>query len=94
MSVSVNVRIPSSLRPHCNGQEVVSVAGSTVREVLGNLTTQFGGMSAKLFPQPGRLGKWVNVFVNGEDIRFLSDQDTPLSGGEELSIVPAVAGGC
>lgn len=93
MSVSVNVRLPSSLRPLAGNQEVVAVAGSTVGEVLTNLTAKYDGIAGKIFPQPGKLGKWVNVFVNGEDIRFLSDQATELKGGEEISIVPAVAGG-
>lgn len=93
MSVSVNVRLPSSLRPLCGNQDVVAVAGKTVGEVLTNLTTRYAEVAGKLFPQPGKLGRWVNVFVNGEDIRFLSEQQTELKGGEEVSIVPAVAGG-
>jgi molybdopterin synthase sulfur carrier subunit len=93
MPASVTVRLPGSLRPLCENKETVSVEGATVGEVLANLTARYSGVGGKLFPQPGKLGKWVNVFVNGEDIRFLSDQATALKGGEEVSIVPAVAGG-
>jgi MoaD family protein len=93
MSATVNVRIPSSLRPQCGNQELVSVTGGTVGEVLKNLTAQYGGIASRLFAQNGGVSRWINVFVNQEDIRFLSELETPLQGGEEVSIVPAVAGG-
>jgi molybdopterin synthase sulfur carrier subunit len=93
MSATVNVRIPSSLRPQCGNQELVAVSGATVGEVLKNLTAQYGGIASRLFTNGGQVSRWINVFVDGEDIRFLSDQATPLQGGEEVSIVPAVAGG-
>jgi molybdopterin synthase sulfur carrier subunit len=89
----VNVLIPTPMRGLTNDQEQVDAEGSTVQEVINNLQDQFPGLKERLCDDDGKLRRFVNVFVNGEDIRFEQGPDTSLKDGDELSIVPAVAGG-
>jgi molybdopterin converting factor small subunit len=86
------VRIPTPLRVHSDGQESVEVQGDSVRAALGDLTTLFPGLLERLFEGP-ELRRFVNVYVNNEDIRYLDDLDTPVAAGDEISIIPAIAGG-
>ena len=87
------VRIPSPLRSYTNGADVVEAAGGNVGEVLGQLKDKASGIETRLFKAPGQLNRFVNVYLNDEDIRFLSNLDTPVKEGDEISIVPAIAGG-
>jgi molybdopterin converting factor small subunit len=86
------VRIPTPLRPHASGLDCVEAAGSTVGEVLGHLTTQYPALRERLF-DGDELRRFVNVYVNNEDIRYLEELATPVATADELSIIPAVAGG-
>jgi sulfur-carrier protein len=91
--MSVSVRIPTTLRPLTGGQSEVSVEGATVREVLANLDAEHTGFSDRLIDDDGKLRRFVNVFVDDEDIRFVDGLDTPVPDGDTVSIIPAVAGG-
>ncbi len=90
--MAVTVRIPTQLRELCGGRSEVTVEGATVREVLDALESAHPGFAARLF-DGGALRRFVNVFVAEEDIRFLSGLETPVTAGQVVSIVPAVAGG-
>jgi len=91
--VSVHVRIPTQLRTLSGGASEVAVNGTTVAEVLKALDAAHPGFSERLFSEDGKLRRFVNVFVADEDIRFLDGVQTPVTDGQTLSIVPAVAGG-
>ena len=91
--MSVTVRIPTPLRRVTNGQDKVSIEGATLREIVGSLDSQFPGIKERLRDEQGELRNFVNVYVNGEDVRFLDGLGTPTKSGDEISIVPAVAGG-
>lgn len=91
--MSVKVRIPSPLRNYTNGADVVETAGSNVGEVLAGLKAKAAGIETRLFKGEGQLNRFVNIYVNDEDIRFLSSLETPVKDGDEISIVPAIAGG-
>jgi molybdopterin converting factor small subunit len=86
------VRIPTPLRPHAGGFDRVEAAGSTVGEILAQLGKEYPALRERLFDGE-ELRRFVNVYVNDEDIRYLEDLATPVSKGEEVSIIPAVAGG-
>lgn len=91
--MSVTVRVPTQLRSLSGGESSVGVDGSTVSEVLAALETAHPGFNDRLFDESGRLRRFVNVFVDDEDIRFLGGTDAAVSEGTTVSIVPAVAGG-
>jgi molybdopterin converting factor small subunit len=91
--VAVAVKIPLALRPATGGATEVSVQGTTVREVLESLFDRFGELRGRIADDGGALRRFVNVYVGGEDIRFLEGLDTPVPDGSELTILPAVAGG-
>lgn len=91
--MSVVVRIPTPLQEFTNQRDVVELDGQTVKEVLSNLDSQCAGMRQRLYGEDGKLRRFVNIYVNQEDIRFLQGEDTEVSEGDELSIVPAIAGG-
>lgn len=87
------VRIPTSLRSYTGNQPEVSASGSTVGEVLENLERAFPGIRTRLLDDRGAVRRYVNIFHNDEDIRFLQDLQTPVSDSDRLSIIPAIAGG-
>ena len=87
------VRIPTPLRKLTDGNEEVSVAGSTVGEILNALDEKHPGMKGRIFDDAGKIKRFVNIFANDEDIRFLQNLDTPVKDDDEVSIVPAIAGG-
>jgi len=89
----VKVRIPTPLRTLTNGVDVAEISGANVGEVLAALSAKFDGMDKRLFKQPGELNRFVNIYVNDEDIRFLDNLNTPIKDGDDVSIVPAIAGG-
>ncbi len=86
------VRIPTPLRPHAGGLDSVEAAGSTVGEVLGQVFEAHPGLKERIF-DGGELRRFVNVYVNNEDIRYLEDLETKVEPKDEVSIIPAVAGG-
>jgi molybdopterin synthase sulfur carrier subunit len=91
--MSVTVRIPTPLRKLTNELDVVSSDGGTLLACIDSLEGQFPGLKERLCDDDGELRRFVNVYVNGEDVRFLSGLATALNAGDEVSIVPAVAGG-
>ena len=93
MLVSVSVRLPTVLRPHAAGQSVVDATAGSVGEIVGELVGRFPGMKGNLLSDGGELQRFVNIYVNDEDIRYLDKADTKVADGDELTILPAVAGG-
>jgi molybdopterin converting factor small subunit len=91
--VAVTIRIPTQLRNLSGGASEVSVEAATVAEALKALDTAHPGFAERLFDESGALRRFVNVFLAEEDIRFLDGVSTPVTDGQTLSIVPAVAGG-
>ena len=87
------VLIPTPLRKLTNDLEEVSAAGATVGELLDNLDGAFPGLKDRVCDEAGNVRRFVNIFVNGEDIRFLEEKATPVKDTDEISIVPAIAGG-
>ena len=91
--MAVNVRIPTQLRQLTGGASEVNIEGTTVAEALKALDAAYPGFAERLYDDGGGLRRFVNVFVAEEDIRFLDGLSTPLTDGQTVSIVPAVAGG-
>jgi len=88
----VTVRIPTPLRTLTKGEENVQAAGATVKDVIEDLEKNHPGMKDRLLDDKG-VRRFVNIYVGDEDIRFLDGLSTPLKSGDEISIVPAIAGG-
>ena len=93
MADEVTVLIPAALRPQAGDNESLELAGSTVGELLTGLKEKYPELGDRLFKNEQELNRFINVYVNDEDIRFLEKLDTPVSGNDEVSIVPAIAGG-
>lgn len=93
MATTVNVSIPTALRRHTGDQAQVALEGGTVGEVLKQLADSYPELGKRLFKADGGLNRFVNVFVNQEDIRFLDQLDTALKEGDGVLLVPAIAGG-
>jgi len=91
--MAISVRLPTVLRPHTNGEARIDANGSTVGEVVDDLVARFPGVKPNLLSDDGSLHRFVNVYVNDEDVRYLDKMATVVSDGDELSILPAVAGG-
>ena len=91
--MSVTVRIPTQLRSLTGGTGEVQLDGTTVGQVLHNLDAAHPGMGERLFDGDGSLRRFVNVFLADEDVRFLGGLDAPVTDGQTISVVPAVAGG-
>lgn len=87
------IRIPTSLRGLTQNKDEVRVAGATVGEVLRNLEKLHPGIGARLFDERGAVRRYVNIFHNDEDIRFMQELDTPTADADRLTIIPAIAGG-
>ena len=88
----VKVQIPTPMRPHTENQATVEAAGRTVKELLDNLGAKYPGITGRLF-ENGQVRRFVNVYLNDEDIRYLENLDTPVKDGDTVSIIPAVDGG-
>lgn len=89
----VQVRVPTPLRKYTGGSGAVEADGSTVAALVNDLDKRYPGLKERICDESGQVRRFVNIFVNGEDIRFLQQLDTALKAGDELSIVPAIAGG-
>ena len=87
------VRIPTPLRKLTNELDTVEAAGATIGELIDNLDTAFPGLKNRICDENGTIRRFVNIFVNGEDVRFLAENATPVKDSDEISIVPAIAGG-
>ena len=93
MQIQIPVRIPTPLRKLTQNQEVVQIEGATIRDVINNLEQSYPGMKERICDEQNNIHRFVNVFVNDEDIRFLQDAETAVKPGDEVSIFPAIAGG-
>jgi sulfur-carrier protein len=91
--MTVEVRLPTLLRPHVDGAASVTAGGATVGEVFTELLAQHPGLQGQLIDETGKLHKFVNVYLNDDDIRYLDQLDTKVGEGDVISILPAVAGG-
>ena len=91
--MSVLIRIPTPLRRMTNGQAQVEMESGTLDHLVGQLDASFPGFKARLVDENGELRYFVNIYLNGEDVRFLQGLETSTKSGDEVSIVPAVAGG-
>jgi molybdopterin synthase sulfur carrier subunit len=89
----VKIRIPSPLRNFTNGLDIIEVSAGNVANVLDQLKEKAKGIETRLFKGPNQLNRYVNIYKNEEDIRFLQNLETPVADGDEVSIVPAIAGG-
>lgn len=87
------VRIPSPLLKLTNHQSEVSADGKTIAEVLNNLESQFTGIKERICEENGTPRRFINIYINEEDIRFLQGEKTAVKDGDEISIIPAIAGG-
>ncbi|GIJ29273.1 hypothetical protein Vqi01_44350 [Micromonospora qiuiae] len=91
--MAIEVRIPTILRSYTGGAKVVEGSGDTLNDLLTDLDSRHGGLRARLVTEAGALHRFVNVYVNDEDVRFLGALDAKLSDGDSVTILPAVAGG-
>lgn len=90
--MSIKVHIPTPMRQHTDGQAVVEGQGGSVQELLDNLGKTFPGLVGRIF-ENGQVRRFVNLYLNDEDVRYLDNLKTPVKDGDEMSIIPAVAGG-
>jgi sulfur-carrier protein len=90
--MAIEVRIPTILRTHTGGEKIIEGDGSTLGELIADLETRHSGLQARLI-EDGKLRRFVNVYLNDEDVRFLSGLDTPVKDGDTVTVLPAVAGG-
>ncbi|NJP32118.1 MoaD family protein [Micromonospora thermarum] len=91
--MAIEVRIPTILRSYTGGAKVVEGAGDTLGDLLADLDSRHAGLKARLVTETGALHRFVNVYVNDEDVRFLGALDAKLNDGDSVTILPAVAGG-
>ena len=91
--MSAHVRIPTPLRRFTGGEEEVSAGGATVAAIVEDLERNHPGLKERICDEAGKVRRFVNIFVNGDDIRFLNNLETTVKDGDEVSIVPAIAGG-
>ena len=92
--MAVSVRIPTILRTYTGGESEVSATGATVSEILDDLDANYAGIKGRIVDEDGKLRRFVNVYVNNDDVRFEQELSTPTPDGAEVSVIPAVAGGC
>ncbi len=91
--MAVKVRIPTPLQSLTGGAAEVTAEGKTVREIIDDLERRYAGIKTRLCEENGEVRRFVNIFVNDEDIRFLNGLETEVKEGDELSVIPAIAGG-
>jgi len=91
--MSLRVVIPTPLRKYTNGAEAVEVEAATVQEILNNLDSRYPGFRASICDESGSLRRFINIYIDGEDVRFLENLATPVTDGAEVAIVPAISGG-
>ena len=91
--MSVRVRVPTPLRKFTQGSDEVNAQGNSVRSIVEDLEKNYPGIKDRICDENGKIRRFVNVYVNGDDIRFLQNLETSLKEGDHVSIVPAIAGG-
>jgi molybdopterin synthase sulfur carrier subunit len=87
------IRIPAPLRKLTKEQELVEATGTNIEEILADLDKNYAGLKERICDESGNVRRFVNIFINDEDIRFLEERATPVKATDEISIVPAIAGG-
>jgi molybdopterin synthase sulfur carrier subunit len=93
MAMAIEARIPTILRTYTDGEKAVEGTGGTLADFFVDLDSRHAGLRARLVGEDGSLNRFVNVYLNDEDVRFLGGAETPLSDGDVVTILPAVAGG-
>ncbi len=91
--MEVKVRLPTPLQKLTGDKSEVSAEGKTIKEVIDNMEDNFPGIKERLYSEEGELRKFINIYINEEDIRFLQSDDTKVSDNDVISIIPAIAGG-
>lgn len=91
--MSVTVRIPTPLRKLTANQSVIEIDGETVETLIGNMEASYPGIKDRICDESGKVRRFINIYINEEDIRFLDGTDTAVKAGDRISIVPAIAGG-
>jgi MoaD family protein len=91
--MSLKVVIPTPLRKFTSGAETVEVEAATIKEVIDSLDSRYPGLRSSLCDESGSLRRFINIYVDGEDVRFLENLATPVTDGSEVAIVPAISGG-
>ncbi|MCR4292172.1 MAG: MoaD/ThiS family protein [Candidatus Kuenenia sp.] len=92
--MSVTVRIPTPLRTFTDGVDEVKVEGKNIGEIISNLEANYKGIKERICDDSGQIRRFINFYLNDEDIRFLNNMETPVKDGDYISVVPAIAGGC
>jgi sulfur-carrier protein len=93
MIMPVNVRIPTPLRKLTKDKDIVQADGTTIQDIIDSLEKQYPGLKERICDEKGELRRFVNVYLNDEDIRFAQGKSTPVKAGDEVSVIPAIAGG-
>ncbi len=93
MSNQVTVLIPTPLRDFTNGESEVTAEGQTISDVIDDLDQNYDGIKERICTEDGELREFLNIYMNDEDIRFMDDLQTEISEGDEISLIPAIAGG-
>lgn len=91
--MAVTVRVPTPLQKLTNGKSEISANGSSVKEVLNDVEKNFPGVKERLYSEDGELRRFINIYINEEDIRFMDSDNSAVKDGDTLSIIPAIAGG-
>jgi sulfur-carrier protein len=91
--MAVRVRVPTPLRKFTGGNGEVSAAGANLQDVIDNLETNCPGLRERLLDDNGQIRRFVNIYINGDDVRFLDQLNSKVKDGDDISIVPAIAGG-
>lgn len=91
--MAVKVRIPTPLMKLTNNQSEITAEGATISDIFNNLESQFGGIKERICEENGSPRRFINIYLNEEDIRFLDGEKTAVKDGDEISIIPAIAGG-
>jgi molybdopterin synthase sulfur carrier subunit len=91
--MAIEVRIPTILRTYTGGEKAVEGTGSTLGDLIADLEARHNGLRARLIDDDGKLRRFVNVYLNDEDVRFLNSLETPVKDGDTVTVLPAVAGG-
>jgi molybdopterin synthase sulfur carrier subunit len=91
--MSITVRIPTPLQKLTQNQAEVKANGANIRELIEDLEKNFPGIKERIYDETGKIRRFINIYVNEEDVRFLQQDATPLKDGDEVSMIPAIAGG-
>jgi len=91
--MQATLKVPTPLQKLTKNQAEVKVSGANIRELIEDLEKRFPGIKERICDETGKIRRFINIYVNEEDVRFLQQEETPLKDGDEISIIPAIAGG-